>query len=180
MPSFREKMRLLKAICVFVSNKLTPLWPAVQQEVVHQAAVEVQRQVVVEVANQVSVFCWQTMFQFMYNYPILTTILTTFTTIATTLEYFTGVVSEGCVFFWCFGYELCVWVKDIMYFTRQANEWLELTPKEWVVIFIVLVSFAFLIPIIFRIWDAFTSDDKPQEEPRKKRARGKSPRRKTE
>ena len=173
-------MRLLKAICVFVSNKLTPLWPAVQQEVVHQAAVEVQRHVVVEAANQVSVFCWQTMFQFMYNYPILTTIITTLTTIATTLELFTGVVSEGAEFSWYFGYELCVWAKYIMKVIRYVNEWLELTPKEWVVIFLVLFGFAVLIPIIFRIWDAFTSDDKPQEEPRKKRARGKSPRRKTE
>lgn len=189
MPTFREKLALLKALCNLIANNLATLWPAVQEEVVQQVSVEVQRRVVDEAQNQASAFCLQTMLQFLYNYPVVTTMLTIITSIATAIEYYTGVVSEGCKFFWCFGYEFCIWAKDFMFVSRKVNDWVGITLKDWVYIIrallLVSVLLCIVFPWIFRILDWFKSEsDKPEKEILVKRkksgARGKSPHRKAD
>jgi hypothetical protein len=165
---------------------MATLWTVVQQQAVQQVTVEVQRQVVVETQNQVSAFCLQMMLQFlynwMYNHPVVATVLIVITTIATAIEKSTGVVSEGGNFV----YDLCVWVKYFVCVIREIIDWFGLTPKDCVYIAIGTFLCYKIIPFIFRIMDWFHSEsDKPEtsetREPRKKvdarvrGARGKSP-----
>jgi len=186
MRNFRDTMRLMNALYLTFNNNMATLWPVVQQQAVQQVAVEVQRQVVVETQNQVSAFCLQMMLHFlynwMYNHPVVATVLTVITTIVTVIEYSTGVVSEGAEF----GYEFCVWAKYFMCVIREINDWFGPTPKDWVCIAIGTFLCYKIFPFIFRIMDWFHSEsDKPEtsetREPRKKvdarvrGARGKSP-----
>ena len=186
MPTFREKMDLLRKLGVLLSRQLASLVPFVQREVAQQVAVEVQRHVVVEAQNQASAFCFQTMWQFIYNYlcqfiynyPVVATVVTIFTTVTSTLEYCTGLVSEGCVFFYTFGFELCLWAKDAMSLARKTNDSLGLTPKDWFYICVTTILFSFfcftLLPKIFDLVECFAKKPEPVKVV-KTNARGKSP-----
>jgi len=183
MPTFHEKMRLLKAMYIFFCNHAASLWPAVQQEAVHQVSVEVQRQIIEQAQEQVSVFCFETCLTFLYNHMFLTSIA--LTTLA--IECFTSIVSEGCMFWYMFGWELCMYTRDFFRASRKVNDWVGLTLQDWVYILLALLFFLFLLfivfPKIFSILDGFDSEaDESEKEIRETRnesqqrgARGKSP-----
>ena len=169
---------------------MATLWPVVQQQAVQQVAVEVQRQVVVETQNHAALFGFEAVL-YCYNHMILTTV----GLITTTIECYTGLVSEGTMFLWSFGWEFLKNVSFFLRWSRKTNDWFGLTPKDWFYIFVTIVILMFLwykiISFIFRIMDGFNPEsDKPEtsetREPRKKvdarvrGARGKSPGAKTE
>jgi hypothetical protein len=124
----------------------------------------------------------QFLYNWMYNHPVVATVLTV---IATVIEY-----SIGWKFVLCFGYELCVWAKYFMHVSRNVNDLVGFTKQDWIYILLALLFVSFLLfivfPKIFSIMDWFHSEsDKPEtsetREPRKKvdarvrGARGKSP-----
>ena len=185
MRNFRDTMRLMNALYLTFHNNMATLWPVVQQQAIQQVAVEVQHQVVVETQNQAALFGFEAAL-YCYNHMILTTV----GLITTTVECYTGLVSEGFMFLWSFGWEFMKTVSFFLRWSRKANDWFGLTPKDWFYIFVTIVILMFLwykiISFIFRIMDGFHSEsDKPEtsetREPRKKvdarvrGARGKSP-----
>jgi UDP-2,3-diacylglucosamine pyrophosphatase LpxH len=185
MPTFREKVALLKALCNLIANNLATLWPAVQEEAVQQVSVEVQRQIIEHTQEQASVFCFGTVFQYLYNHMFLTA----FGIISATFEFYTSLISEGTRFLFMFGGKFCIYLRDFMRVSRKVNDWVGITLQDWVYILLVFllvsVLFCIVFPWIFRILDWFKSEsDKPEKEilvkSKKSGARGKSPHRKAE
>ena len=146
-----------------------------------------QRQVVVETQNQAACFCFEVLFVYIYDHVISAVLMF----IDTYIEYRTGGrVSQGILFCWSFGWEFMKTASFFLRWSRKANDWFGLTPKDWFYIFVTIVILMFLwykiISFIFRIMDGFNPEsDKPEtsetREPRKKvdarvrGARGKSP-----
>jgi hypothetical protein len=183
MPTFQEKMRLLKTMYIFFCNHAASLWPVVQEEAVHQVSVEVQRQIIEQAQQQVSVFCFETCLTFLYNHMFLTSMAL----VTATFEYFTSLVSEGIMFWYMFGWELFIYTRDFFRASREVNDGVGLTLKDWVYILLAMLFVLFLLfivfPKIFSILDCFDSEaDESEKEIRVTRnesqqrgARGKSP-----